>query len=62
MKKIFPCPAYKVPHDRELKYDYYYTAYCKDFVIYADLEAINKKIRNEHSEGYDMKIDKNFAR
>ena len=53
--------TYKVPHDRELKYDHYYTAYCKDFIIYADLEAINKKIRNENSEGYDKKVDKNFT-
>ena len=36
-------------------------AYYKDYVIYADLEAINKKIRDEMSEGYNREVDKNFA-
>ena len=53
--------TYKIPHDREIKYKHYYTGYCKDYVIYADLEAINKKIRDEGSEGYNREVDKNFA-
>ena len=53
--------TYNIPHDRELKYNHYHTAYYKDYVIYADLEAINKKIRDEMSEGYNREVDKNFA-
>ena len=44
--------------NREIKYKHYYTGYCKDYVIYADLEAINK-IRDEGSEGYNREVDKN---
>ena len=53
--------TYKISHNREIKYKDYYTAYCKDYVIYADLEAINKKIRDESSEGFNREVDKSFA-
>jgi len=53
--------TYNIPHDRELKYEHYYTAYCKDYVFICDLEAINKKIRDEKSEGYNREVDKNFT-
>ena len=53
--------TYKIPHDREIKYEHFYTAYCKEYVIYADLESINKKIRDEYSVGFDAELDKNFA-
>ena len=43
------------------KYEHFYTAYCKEYVIYADLESINKKIRDEYSVGFDAELDKNFA-
>jgi len=33
---------YIVPHDRQMKYKHYYTAYGKEFIIYADFEAINR--------------------
>lgn len=35
---------YVVPSDNKLVYTHHYTAYCKDFVIYSDFEAINKKL------------------
>ena len=38
---------YTVPHDRQMKYKHHYTAYCKDFMIYADFEAINKNLTGQ---------------
>ena len=35
---------YVVPDDRKLGYTHHYTAYCKDFIIYSDFEAINNKL------------------
>src|SRR5690606_19330380 len=35
---------YTIPHDRQMKYKHYYTAYGKDFMIYADFEAINRNL------------------
>ena len=35
---------YTIPQDRQMKYKHYYTAYCKDFIIYADFEAINRNL------------------
>ena len=52
--------TYNIPHDRELKNNHYYMAYCNDYVICADLEAIDKKIRDEMSAGYNREVE-NFA-
>ena len=38
---------YTIPTDREMKYKHHYTAYCKDFMIYADFEAINKNLTGQ---------------
>ena len=38
---------YTISQDRQMKYKHYYTAYCKDFTIYADFEAINRNLIGE---------------
>ena len=50
---------YKIPHDRELKYKHYYTAYAKEFIIYADFEAINKKLIQDFVDTDEFNFENN---
>ena len=51
---------YVVPGDRELKYTHHYSAYCKDFIIYSDFEAINKKlVDKDYAEVDEFDFDHN---
>ena len=38
---------YTVPRELQMKYKEHHTAYCKDFMIYADFEAINRNLTSQ---------------
>ena len=52
---------YTIPHDRQMKYKHYYTAYGKDFMIYADFEAINRNLTNVEVEELNYSENKNVT-
>jgi len=49
---------YMVPAELKSKYNKYYTAYAKDFIIYSDFEANNKKQVEDIIQKFKKEIEK----